>query len=287
MKILVHGDMHGDINAQSVAGNVSVRMARQKNASSIKAVDHAVQHGCEWIIQVGDFGYWVGWSGMVFLDRLNAALIDANIRFIWLDGNHESFDQLEIAVKYAPRNQAGQTFIRSNILYSPRGCAFTMDHKRFMTVGGAYSIDKQYRKAGESWWPQETLTDNEVLGIVNNATARRQKGKPEVDYLFTHDCHPNTPFRARLKNDPESNIHRDKIKAVVSAVQPRFMFHGHMHTKYDWTLPHGVPFDPVEGPVTKVYGLSDGIENGSWGVLNTEDDSFMFDEDLKGSIFDD
>jgi len=286
MKFIIAGDWHGDCNAQSAASNPSPKYARTKKASSIVAIDNAVKYGAEFIIQVGDFGLWPGWFGMVYLDRMNAALIEANVRVIWLDGNHEDFDQLDRLKQYGLKNQRGQFFLRSNILYSPRGTAWVMDNKRFMTVGGAYSIDKEWRKAGESWWPQETLTDNEVLGIVNNARSRRERGKPEVDYLFTHDCHPYTPFKHRLKNDPESNIHRDKIKEIADAVRPKMWWHGHMHEKYVWELPHGVPFDPVEGPVTKVFGLADGREKESWGVLDTETDEFLFESQLKGSIFD-
>lgn len=287
MKILIHGDMHGDANAQGAASNVSVEYARTKRASSIRAVDNASRLGCEFIIQVGDFGgTWPGWFGMVFTDRLNAALIDANIRLIWLDGNHEGFDAIDRLKKYGLRNTRGQLFLRSNILYSPRGTSWIMDNKRFMTIGGAYSIDKEWRTVGESWWPQEQLTDQEVLGIVNNAIGRRERNKPEVDYLFTHDCHPHTPFKFRLKNDPESNMHRDKIKTIVDALRPRMWWHGHMHEKYDWTLPHGAPFDPAEGSVTKVYGLADGVEKDSWGILDTETDTFTFESERRAGMFD-
>ena len=285
IKILIHGDLHGDSNAQGSAGNVSVTQARTKRAASIIAVDHAVQYGAQFIIQVGDFGVWPGWFGMVYLDRFNAALIEANVRCIFLDGNHEDFNQLDRLKEFGLRNERGQLFLRSNILYSPRGTAWVLDHKRFMTVGGAYSIDKQWRTANESWWPQEQLTDNEVIGIVNNANARRQKGKPEVDYLFTHDCHPHTPFKRRLKDDPESNLHRDKIKKIADAVRPRMWWHGHMHEQYKWTLPHGAPFDSEPGTTTEVFGLADGVEKGSWGILDTETDIFRFDTDLQKGIF--
>lgn len=281
IKVLIAGDWHADCNAPSVAGSVSVEAARKKGAASILAVDNAVKYGAQWIIQVGDWGgTWPGFHGMVFTDRLNAALSQANVHLVWLDGNHEGFDLLDQLVKINPMNQRGQTFIRSNILYSPRGCAWVLDNKRFMTVGGAYSIDKQWRTIHESWWPQEQLTDSQVHGIVANATARRAKDKPEVDYLFTHDCHPNTPFKHRIKDDVESNLHRRKIATIANAVRPKMWWHGHMHEVYDWTLPYGVPFSLEDGQTTEVYGLADGREKDSWGILDTEDDSFIFETDI-------
>lgn len=286
MKLLIHGDLHGDANAQGAANVVSPDAARKKNAASIIAVDNAVKHGCQFIIQVGDFGLWPGWFGFVYLDRLNAALIEANVRLIWCDGNHEDFDQLERFVKYNPTNQRGQVFIRSNILYSPRGTQWVLDNKRFMTVGGAVSVDREWRKPHESWWEQEQITDVQMQGIINNARARRERGKPEVDYLFTHDCHPHTPFKNRLKPDFDSVVHRDKIKAIVDEVRPRMWWHGHMHERYDWTLPHGVPFSYEDGPTTKIFGLADGREKDSWGILDTETDEFTFDTDFLKGAFD-
>ena len=281
IKLLIAGDWHGDCNAPSVASNTSVHKARSKGASSIVAVDNAVKYGAQWIIQCGDFGLWPGWFCFVYLDRLNAALIEANVHLIWLDGNHEDFDQLERLVKHNPRNDRGQTFIRSNILYSPRGCVFTLDHKRFMTVGGAFSIDKEWRTPHDSWWPQEQITMEQLQIILNQVESGRAKHRPEVDYLFTHDCHPNTPFKHRIKDDVESNLHRRKIATIANAVRPKMWWHGHMHERYDWTLPYGVPFSLEDGQTTEVHGLADGREKDSWGILDTEDNSFIFETDIR------
>lgn len=259
--------------------------ARSKGAASIKAVDHAVQHGAQHIIQCGDFGLWPGWFGFVYLDRLNAALIEANVQLIWLDGNHEDYDQLERFVKFNPMNDKGQTFIRSNILYSARGCAWTWDDKRFLTVGGAYSIDREWRTPHESWWEQEQLTDSQVKGVINNAVSRRAKGKPEVDYMFTHDCHPSTPFKHRLKDDLESTFHREKMREIAHAVRPSFWWHGHMHERYDWTLGYSKPFSDEDSLETRVFGLADGREKDSWGILDTETDEFLFETDLRKGMF--
>ena len=243
----------------------------------ITAVQRAKELNVEWIIQCGDFGLWPGWAGVRFLDEVNAALIDNKVNLMWLDGNHEDFDQLESLIKLQPKNKNGQTYIRSQILYSPRGCLWEMNNKIFMTVGGAVSIDRKWRVPHESWWPQEQLTDVEVYGIVARAIDRRQKDKPNVDYLFTHDCHPLTPFK-NLIDDPTSSMHRDKIKRIFNAVLPSMWFHGHMHTKYTWPLFHALPFEDfaVGDKHTEVYGLEcDGMFY-NWGILDTETNKFEF-----------
>lgn len=199
---------------------------------------------------------------------------------IFIDGNHDFFPMIEGLVAINPKNDHGQTYIRSQILYSPRGCQWKMDGKQFMTVGGAVSVDRAYRTQGKSWWPQEQLTDSEAHGIVARTSARRLAGKPDVDFLFTHDCHPSTPFAYRLRDDPESNIHRDKMKRVFDAVLPKMWFHGHMHSKYVWPLFHAAAFQ-ISDKHTEVYGLEcDGVTD-SWGILDTEFYRFKFASDFR------
>jgi len=252
MKVLIAGDIHG--NAYE----------------SIKLVSHAVSHNASVIIQCGDMGIWPGFDGIEYLDRLNYALREHNRNLLFVPGNHEDYDQLDWYEKNAPRSKAGQVYIRSHILMVPRGCYWKWNGRYFMGVGGAVSVDRQWRTRGKSWWPQEQLTDTEADGIVANMTDRRKNGRPNIDYLFTHDCSDKTPFRDRLKPDVDSKIHRQRMDRVIKAVAPKFHFHGHMHTKYDWMNPVG------DDQWVQTYGLEcDGMLN-NWGILNTDTDHFGF-----------
>jgi hypothetical protein len=146
-----------------------------------------------------------------------------------------------------------------------------------MTVGGAVSIDKDHRLQTEGnrprslWWPQEQLTEDELQFAMAKAA------KKPVDFLFTHDCPTNAPFGARLKDDPDSHAHRQKMDRLGKVVQPKLWFHGHMHTRYD-----GYAFPTYESHTT-VYGLEcnpDAMHgHGSlswWGVLDTETEKFVY-----------
>lgn len=252
MNIMILGDTHGSTQ------------------EAIFAVDNAAKLDIAVIMQCGDFGLWPGKGGMDYLDQLNAALLDKDIILVWVDGNHEDFDQLERYCATNPKNQWGQVFIRSNILYSPRGCKWKMEGKHFMTVGGAVSVDKEYRKPGVSWWWQEQLTDDQLELIVK----RHEDSPGPVDYLFTHDCPSNAPFRGRWKDDMDSVIHRQRMDKLGQAIQPRFWWHGHMHTKFD-----GYDFPSYE-PTTKVYGLECDGQIWNWGVLDTETDEFKWGQDI-------
>ena len=49
-------------------------------------------------------------------------------------------------------------------------------------VGGAFSIDKQYRTEGADWWPDEELDGTEL----NEMVALYEKVKPRI--VISHDC---------------------------------------------------------------------------------------------------
>lgn len=271
MKVLVLGDLHGDTRA------------------GIEVIRKAKELGIAHIIQCGDFGFWPHYrDGIEFLDALNYELRANLINLYWLDGNHENFDAIESIVKHLPNDGNGRVWLRSHIRYCSRGAAWNWDGKRFMTVGGAVSVDKGNRLYREEnrgeprtlWWPQEQLTRAEMRLAVERAE------KKPVDYLFTHDCPSNAPFRGRLKNDLDSTAHRQLMDELGKGVAPKLWFHGHMHTRYD-----GYDF-PTYEPTSTVYGLEcnpeamHGYETGAyWGVLDTETDQFTYKTDLLTSAY--
>lgn len=254
IKFIIAGDWHGNPYA-----------ARN-------AISAAMTEKAEVIIQLGDFGIWPSFDGMEYLDSMNTDLRAVDRKVVFVGGNHEDYNQIEAWEKHNPRSSKGHVYVRSNILYIPRGCAWKWAGKTFLGLGGAISIDKQWRVPNESWWWQEAITNEQMNEAVINAAYRPNR----IDYLITHDCSDRTPWKKRLKPDPDSVTNRKKIDFVLDRVKPRIQFHGHMHEWYDWQLPHGSAFDPNdEGLSTQVYGLNMECEQNSMGILNTEDDSFV------------
>jgi hypothetical protein len=119
-----------------------------------------------------------------------------------------------------------------------------------MSVGGAMSVDKRLRVEGESWWPQEELTDTDV---------EYAKRDGAVDVIVSHDCPrgvdipgvgPDTKGGARGDWPPdilaEARRHRDKLATICRATAPDWLFHGHYH------IPYAAQLD-----ATRVVGLAD------------------------------
>lgn len=240
---------------------------------------------------VGDFGLWTHVAnGHDFLDEVQEAARINNLTVYAIGGNHENWDHWNWIVENMPTHK-GFAMVRRRILLAPKVHKWTWANKQFVGAGGAVSIDKQWRLEkergtnayGEStssgsghrtlWWPDEELTDQDVIKF--------QKMGVKADYLFSHDCSNYTPFRGRLKPDPDSQRHRHRIDDVLRAVKPEIQIHGHMHTKYDWIngLVYGTSaFDSSEttGHSTQTYGLECNSDYNSWGILDTETNEFSF-----------
>lgn len=249
-KLFIAGDWHGNTNV------------------ALAAINRAVEEGCELIIQLGDFGIWGRFEGLSYLDDLNYLLQRHNRRLLFVGGNHENYDLIESWEKLNPRSTNGHVYVRSNILYIPRGCVWKWGGKQFLGLGGAVSVDKAWRVPGESWWWQEAITNDQMLEAVRNAEGKK------IDYMFTHDCSDRTIWKDRLKPDEDSRANRKRIDWVLDRVKPGMQFHGHMHTNYDWRLNHGRPFTDEDGPYTQIYGLQKEGNQGAVGILDTETDTY-------------
>lgn len=241
------GDVHGN--------------KREARSALENARDHSVQH----IVWCGDCGLWPGLGGIDFLDETNALARKYDIFNYWVGGNHENWDEWIRVVRSAPKGGTGFSYLRSHILLAPRLHRWHWDGKTFGSAAGAVSIDKAWRTEGQSWWPQETLTEPEVEGAIS------MFGPKDIDYMITHDCSNYTPWKSRIKPDPDSMMHRQKIDRILAAATPKMHFHGHMHQRYEWE-------NTISNPnyLINTIGLECDGDKYNWGILDTATDEFKF-----------
>lgn len=246
MKILMLGDTHGDT-------------AWIRHACRI-----AQNNGCEKIVQLGDFGYWPHFpDGIRFLDKVSRDVSEAGLKLYWVDGNHENHDMIREMVEAIPPPWTEPFRLKPNLYYLPRGYTWEWDNVRFLALGGAFSVDKEYRTPGSSWWAGETITDTDV---------ERACAAGKVDVMVTHDCpreasaiDPDGPWGRQKDRWPESIGNMTRISMVCDAAQPSKLFHGHHHRRYDDLLTVGNP------PMTmRVHGLGrEGDTDGSTYIFDT------------------
>lgn len=210
-KVLLVGDVHGD-----AGWLIEEVIPTAKGAGAI----------C--IIQLGDFGFfWPGESH--WWDQVSKALIDAGIDLFPFDGNHENFEGLKQAKAFGARLPVT---VAPRIHYLPRGYRWTWNGNVFMTLGGAYSIDKWARLEGYSWWPEEEITQEDVDRAVSGG---------HVDVILSHDVPwgiyvPGVHNPANPGDIPACVPNRMKLLEVTEATTPKLLVHGHYHVRYQDTL---------------------------------------------------
>lgn len=252
MRILVLGDTHCDTHCDTKFINEFVNPL-------------AVKSECDVIIQVGDFGFW---PAMMMGDHKHsyrgfAPFIEAcdnlPVPIYFLAGNHENHDALDLAESRSLL--VDEVFISSNVIYRPTGATWEWDGVRCLAVGGAHSIDKEYRTTGIDWFPQELITDEQE-------TKASSVGK--VDVIFSHDApanvdlYPHFPDQARgFWVEPQTEINRRKLQNIIDATEPSRVYHGHWHLDYT---------DKINNDSIDVYGLDCNMRHKqSFTMLYTED----------------
>lgn len=241
-RVMALGDSHG--NTQFMEG----------------ALDLASRSKADVVHVVGDFGIWDHThAGIEFLNNVNDLAEELDLLVTFTDGNHENFDSL---YSY-PLGDDGWRRVRTSIWHAPRGHMWRWGSVNFLSMGGAHSIDgpggvwKRGRGPGNGWWPQETITDEEIQTAVETMMDwANNTPYAEVDVMFTHDAPRGVPLPPSIKGYPAANLNRDQLRQVYEIAQPQLLVHGHYH------LSQVVEDTSLGYPVTAVALAHDGSKTG-------------------------
>lgn len=233
MKVMLAGDTHGYIAAIEYL------------------MFNAQREGCDAIFQVGDFGFWEhAEEGVDFLDDVAGLAENYNIPLFALDGNHDKTSLVleKYKATWAP---GGFMTVRPNVFYSPRGNRWHWNGVRFISLGGAYSVDKWIRvdeekdksakirkrnayrgnypksedTTGTLWFPEEEMTDEDMAGFLVD-------GSP-VDVILAHDKPRASDPGWNRKDEPECWPNQDRLQLAIQTLQPKLFVHGHLHLRYN------------------------------------------------------
>jgi Icc-related predicted phosphoesterase len=175
------------------------------------------------VIQVGDFGFYPK-----KISRNHEFFTNYPCRILAIDGNHENFSYISEFEKDPVVNVVG------NLHFVRRGTVLTIENKLFGFLGGADSIDREYRvKSGPSqhWWLDEQISQEDVNSLIINVQDK------QLDYLITHAA-PTFVVSANFAplNLRDWNLHntwKDVSSEMVStaywALRPHKLICGHMH----------------------------------------------------------
>lgn len=199
--IYLTGDLHGEHDMSKL------NYFLEKDGASLTRDDY--------VIILGDFGMiWSADTKYGYLSdqiRLEEYFEE---KFPWttlfIDGNHENFVHLK---GFPSRKWGGSraNFLSEHCIWLRRGNIYTIDGNTFLTIGGAYSIDKAWRRPYISWWPDEAITRSDI----NKAKRSLAKHNNKVDYILTH-CAP-TPIHQTIASQ-EKFTHASKEESYNEAL---------------------------------------------------------------------
>lgn len=178
---------------------------------------------------------------------------------LFVDGNHENFDEL---YKYPIKEWHGGKVheLRPSVLHLMRGEIFEISGKKILAFGGARSHDIQdgiiewdeegkwkkkakiWEREGKifrinhySWWEQELPSQDEIENVWKNLEIHDYK----VDYVVTHCCPNPVLFDVVMKKYGDAeiaktyddrNILTDLLDNINDKISYKKWFFGHHHS---------------------------------------------------------
>lgn len=210
--IYITGDTHIPIDIQKLN---SKKFPQQKELTKN-----------DYVIICGDFGGV--WSGDSKDDYWLDWLESKNFTTLFVDGNHENFDELE---KYEECSWNGGKvqYIRPSVIHLMRGYVYDIEGMKVFTMGGAYSIDKAYRREGVSWWPQEMPNEEEIIRARQNLALNDN----QVDLIITHDAPRSLASMICYEKTVKDEL-MFFLEEIKNNVAYRHWYFGHFHL--DWKI---------------------------------------------------
>ena len=170
--------------------------------------------GCQESIQIGDMG--VGFrhtqgpnEGHIYGNPPFYAMVRGRHRFI--RGNHDNPTECRRHPMWLE-----DSFIEGDIMF----------------IGGAFSIDHQYRRKDYSWWVDEQLSIEEFNVAIDKYLAH----KPRV--MITHDCPEEIAIGLSHHNgipyDFVASRTRQAFQQMWQSHPPELWVFGHWHHSFDY-----------------------------------------------------
>lgn len=215
--------------------------------------------GVQVVVHAGDFGFWSDPPTTAkYLASMQEALRERGMWLFWVDGNHEDHSRLD-ALPIDPVTGLRPIPGFDRIVHLPRGYRWAWHGRVWMSLGGAHSVDRANLLPMVSWWPRETISYAEAEYAAREDDER---APGLVDVMVCHDAPAAADIPALRGQSPwpvadliSSARHRELLGAVVDAVKPSVLYHGHYHRRYSTGIVR------ADGGTTLVHGLS---ENGTW-----------------------
>lgn len=160
-------------------------------------------------------------------------LSEIPITFFCVHGNHEQRPE-ELTVYKTMEFCGGSVYVEEefpNILFAIDGEIYTFDNKEYLVVGGAYSVDKQYRMLrGYNWWDNEQPSD-EVKELTEGIC---EAFNWNIHGVITHTCplkyEPIEVFLSGIDQRKVDKSTEEWLDKIEDNLDYNVWYCGHYHT---------------------------------------------------------
>jgi len=194
----------------------------------------------DFLVVLGD---WAGIWGDGFNDEIIELYAESQFTTLIIDGNHDNHDIIhdlpKVNIDHIDK-PVGK--IADSVYHLTRGEVYQIHDKSIFVMGGGYSIDKEYRVEGDSWWAGEIPSEEEFAYANSNIAEHGHI----VDYVLTHSppndvieylkiyCDvaiPNISLKINIHDG--CSVGLDEINSLLSYKKWYF---GHLHIDHKFSL---------------------------------------------------
>lgn len=126
----------------------------------------------------------------------------------------------------------GKVWVQSqypNILFAKDGEMYEINGIRYIVIGGAYSVDKDYRlRIGQGWWPDEQPSD-----LIKEYVENQLKNN-KIDVVLSHTCpfkyEPTEKFLPFIDQSTVDNSTEKWLDTIEEKIDYKAWYCGHWHT---------------------------------------------------------
>lgn len=182
------------------------------------------------IIILGDAGinYYLNDEDKKFKEHLSKL----NIKLFCIQGNHE--ERPENISTYKEVNMfGGKVFIEDefpNLIFAKNRELYTINNKKVLVIGGAYSVDKDYRLMyGHQWFKDEQLKEEEKTDILDKYKEKH------VDIVLSHTSplkyEPTEVFMSGIDQSKVDKSMEEFLDKIEENIIYDKWYCGHYHTE--------------------------------------------------------
>lgn len=131
-----------------------------------------------------------------------------------------------------------------NQIFAIDGEVYTIKGHSFMVIGGAYSIDKQYRLSMDMVWWSDEQPNEETKAYVEN---QLEVFNWNIDYILTHTApYKYRPIEMFIGNIPNTDSSTEEwLDTLEDKLQYKHWYCGHFHTNKKVTPNFSILFEDV------------------------------------------